>query len=44
MSFKEFSAAHSAPAKDNAKDAPPDDRPPKQADKTPAEVAPSTKS
>ena len=47
MSFKEFSSAHSAPAKDKpddkAKDPPATDQPPAQANKTPAEIAPARK-
>jgi hypothetical protein len=43
MSFKEFSSAHSAPAKDKPGDkpkyAPAADQPPAQPEKTPAEVA-----
>jgi hypothetical protein len=43
MSFKEFSSAHNAPAKekpgDKPKDAPAADQPPAQPEKTPAEVA-----
>ena len=48
MSFKEWSAAQSAPAKDRignkSKDAPTVDQPPAQPEKTPAEVAPASKS
>ena len=48
MSFKEWSAAHSAPAKDNpgakSKAAPAVDQPATQPDKTPAEVTPAPKS
>jgi hypothetical protein len=48
MSFKEWSAAHSAPAKDKSGDktkvAPADDQPATQPDKTPAEGAPVAKS
>ena len=48
MSLKEFSSAHSAPAKDTpddkSKDAPAVDQPPAQPEKTPAEVAPEPKS
>jgi hypothetical protein len=48
MSFKEFSSAHSAPAKGKAeeksKDAPTGDRPGTQPDKTSAEITPASKS
>jgi hypothetical protein len=48
MSFKEFSSAHNAPAKDKPDDkpkaAPAADRPATQPDKTPAEGAPTPKS
>ena len=48
MSFKKFSSAHSAPAKDKPddkpKDAPAVDQPAAQPDKTPAEGAPAPKS
>jgi hypothetical protein len=47
MSFKEFSSALSAPTKasadDKSKNAPAVDRPPVQADKTPADVASASK-
>ena len=48
MSFKEFSSAHNAPAKDKAndksKEVPAADQPAAQPDKTPAEGAPTPKS
>lgn len=48
MSFKEWSSAHSAPAKDKpadkSKDAPAAAQPATQPDKTQAEVAPAPKS
>jgi hypothetical protein len=48
MSFKEWSAAHSAPAKDKpgdkSKPAPAADQPAIQPGKAPAEVAPTPKS
>jgi hypothetical protein len=48
MSFKEFSSAHNAPAKDKpddkSKDAAAADQPAAQPDKTPAEGAPTPKS
>jgi hypothetical protein len=47
MSFKDWLAAHRAPAKDKPADkseaAPPVDQPPAQPEKTPAEVAPARK-
>ncbi len=51
MSFKEWSSAHSAPAKpakekpgDKCKTVPAADQPPAQSEKTPTEVAPGRKS
>jgi hypothetical protein len=48
MSFKKWSSAQDAASKDNpddkSKDAPAVDQPPAQPEKTPAEVAPATKS
>ena len=48
MSFKEWSSAHSARAKDKpgdkSKDTPAADKQPAQPDKAPAEVAPARKS
>ena len=47
MSFKEWSSAHSAPAKekpaDKCKTVPVADQPPAQSEKTPTEVAPAHK-
>ncbi len=48
MSFKEWSSAHSAPAKEKpdnkSKTVPAADQPPTQPEKTPTEVSPARKS